>query len=63
MICDHYPRKVCEDDYWGLVQNCNCRKPKPGLIMRVLEKYNIDLDKSFIIGDSYTDILLGKTKK
>lgn len=61
MICDHYPRKVCEDDYWGLVQNCNCRKPKPGLIMRVLEKYNIDLDKSFIIGDSYTDILLGKT--
>ena len=36
--------------------NCNCRKPKTGLIEKALKKYNIDLEKSYFIGDSSKDI-------
>ena len=36
--------------------NCNCRKPKTGLIEKALKKYNIDLKKGYFIGDSSKDI-------
>lgn len=37
--------------------NCNCKKPKPGLILQALKKYpEIELDKSFFVGDSEVDI-------
>lgn len=40
---------------------CNCRKPKPGLLLNALEKYkNIDLSNSWIIGDRIRDILPGE---
>ena len=39
---------------------CNCRKPKTGLIDIAVEKYNIDLSKSYVIGDKDSDILLAK---
>ncbi|MFN3604052.1 MAG: D-glycero-alpha-D-manno-heptose-1,7-bisphosphate 7-phosphatase [Leptonema sp. (in: bacteria)] len=40
--------------------NCDCRKPKPGLIKQAIEKYkNIDLENSWIIGDKIRDILSG----
>ena len=39
--------------------NCDCRKPKPGMIIKAKEKYNIDLSKSFIIGDTDKDICSG----
>tara|TARA_B100000029_G_scaffold503165_1_gene579639 strand:+ start:539 stop:1027 length:489 start_codon:yes stop_codon:yes gene_type:complete len=37
-------------------ENCNCRKPKPGLLLRATQENNIDLKNSFLIGDSMTDI-------
>ncbi|MDC3375296.1 D-glycero-beta-D-manno-heptose 1,7-bisphosphate 7-phosphatase [bacterium] len=37
--------------------NCNCRKPKPGLIFKAKEMYKINLEKSWMIGDSERDIL------
>jgi D-glycero-D-manno-heptose 1,7-bisphosphate phosphatase len=41
-------------------ENCNCSKPKTGLIDNALKKYpNIELDKSFIVGDSIVDMELG----
>lgn len=39
--------------------DCNCRKPKIGLIEEAVKKYNIDLSKSYIIGDKDSDIELG----
>jgi len=36
--------------------NCSCRKPKPGMFFKAKEKYNIDMKKSWIIGDSIRDI-------
>lgn len=37
--------------------NCICRKPKPGAILFLAKKYNIDLKKSFMIGDRKKDVL------
>ncbi|CAN5171372.1 HAD family hydrolase [soil metagenome] len=39
---------------------CKCRKPKPGMISGVLERYDLCVDEAIIIGDSYKDILAGK---
>lgn len=40
-------------------QNCNCRKPKPGLIKQAAADFNIDLSKSWMIGDNQTDFDAG----
>ena len=36
--------------------NCNCRKPKPGMFIKAENKYDIDMEKSWMIGDSERDI-------
>lgn len=41
--------------------NCECRKPKPGMILKAMKKYNINLSKSILIGDKESDILAGKS--
>jgi len=40
--------------------NCNCRKPKPGMLVQAKKKWDIDYAKSYIIGDSETDIEAGQ---
>ena len=40
--------------------NCECRKPKPGMILELSKKYKIDLRSSFLVGDNFKDILAGK---
>lgn len=37
---------------------CNCRKPKTGMIDKLVKKYNIDLNKSYVIGDKISDMEL-----
>ena len=34
---------------------CNCRKPAPGLLLQAADKWNINLDKSYMIGDTWKD--------
>jgi D-glycero-D-manno-heptose 1,7-bisphosphate phosphatase len=36
---------------------CNCRKPKPGMILKAQSKYNIDMNNSWLIGDKEDDII------
>jgi len=50
--CPHHPE-----------ENCNCRKPKTGLIKKVLKKNNLKLKDSWAIGDKLSDVLLGKNIK
>ncbi len=38
------------------ITDCRCRKPKSGMIIDAIEKYNIDISKSVFIGDSKRDI-------
>ena len=40
--------------------NCDCKKPSPTLILQAAKKHNIDLSKSFIMGDMDADIIAGK---
>ena len=37
-------------------ENCECRKPKPGLIIQAVTDFKIDLSQSYMIGDSKTDL-------
>ena len=39
---------------------CNCRKPAPGLFIQAAEKWKIDLQKSYMIGDTWKDIEAAK---
>ncbi|AIH04073.1 MULTISPECIES: HAD family hydrolase [Thermodesulfobacterium] len=52
------------DDFFvclhGPNEGCNCRKPNPGLVLQALEKYPIELEKSYFIGDKIVDVETGK---
>ena len=38
---------------------CECRKPKPGMLLKAAEDFNIDLSQSYMVGDSENDIKAG----
>jgi D-glycero-D-manno-heptose 1,7-bisphosphate phosphatase len=40
--------------------NCQCRKPRPGMLSALAAKWNIDLSQSYIVGDAWTDIAAGR---
>jgi D-glycero-D-manno-heptose 1,7-bisphosphate phosphatase len=40
--------------------SCNCRKPKPGLLIQAFDKYKIDKSRSILISDSIDDVGMGK---
>lgn len=40
---------------------CECKKPKPGMLLQAAEKWNIDLRSSFVVGDMASDVCAGKT--
>ena len=40
--------------------NCDCRKPRPGLIIEACSRYNIDISASWLIGDQASDIIAGR---
>lgn len=54
--CPHHP----QDGKGKYRIDCDCRKPKPGMINTLVKQYNIDVDSSILIGDSITDIEAGK---
>jgi D-glycero-D-manno-heptose 1,7-bisphosphate phosphatase len=41
--------------------NCSCRKPKPGMLLDAADQWDLDLSKSFMIGDRWRDIEAGKS--
>jgi D-glycero-D-manno-heptose 1,7-bisphosphate phosphatase len=53
--CFHHP----EGEIKEYTKVCDCRKPKPGLILKATEEQDIDIDKSWMIGDGITDIQAG----
>ena len=58
--CPHHPHKGYEGEVPELKIDCDCRKPKPGLLLRAAEELNIDLSRSWMVGDGEADILAGK---
>jgi D-glycero-D-manno-heptose 1,7-bisphosphate phosphatase len=54
--CPHYPTAVVE----AYRRECDCRKPKPGLLRRAADDLHIDLARSFVVGDRWHDIAAGQ---
>ena len=52
-FCPHHPKEGIGE----LLTDCNCRKPKTGLIMQALKEWNLDKKKCFLIGDKESDII------
>lgn len=57
--CPHHPHSGYEGEIPELKFDCECRKPKPGMLYKAAEKFNIDLTQSWVIGDSDNDIEAG----
>ncbi|MEN6494375.1 MAG: HAD family hydrolase [Thermoguttaceae bacterium] len=54
-FCPHHPEATVPD----YRVTCDCRKPRPGLLLRAAEDLGIDLAASFMLGDRMTDVIAG----
>ena len=57
--CPHHPHKGYAGERPEYKIECECRKPKPGLLLQAAEKYHIDLQDSWMIGDGIADMEAG----
>ncbi len=57
--CPHHPTNAKEK----YKIECECRKPKAGMILKAKKEFNINLEKSILIGDKKRDILAGQKAK
>ncbi len=48
-FCPHHPQ-----------QKCACRKPEPGLVVDLIERYGVDAENSYFVGDKMLDVKTGK---
>lgn len=58
-FCPHHPDKGFPGERAELKFDCDCRKPKIGMLVKAKEKYNIDLESSYFVGDTTMDIMTG----
>lgn len=58
--CPHHPHKGYAGEVAELKIDCDCRKPKAGLLYRAAKDFNIDLSQSWMIGDGEVDVECGK---
>lgn len=61
--CPHHPHKGYEGEIPELKFDCDCRKPKPGMLLEAALDFNIDLSQSWMIGDGENDVLAGKNAR
>ncbi len=54
-FCPHHPKATLP----AYRVDCECRKPKPGLLLRAAQEHGLDLGSSFAVGDRITDIIAG----
>jgi D-glycero-D-manno-heptose 1,7-bisphosphate phosphatase len=55
--CPHHPTESIVPEY---KVDCQCRKPKPGMILLAKKEFNIDLKNSFVVGDKESDMQAGQ---
>lgn len=54
--CPHHP----DVGGPGFHKDCECRKPRPGMLLRAREELDLDLARSYIVGDSFRDVGAGR---
>ena len=57
--CPHHPHKGYEGEIPELKLDCDCRKPKPGMLLQAAKDYHIDLSASYMVGDGEFDVQCG----
>ena len=62
-FCPHHPHKGYEGEISELKIDCDCRKPKPGMLLHAADEFNIDLSESWMVGDGEIDIKAGQAAK
>lgn len=58
-FCPHHPDKGYPEENPAYKIECDCRKPKIGMLKTLSDRYNIDLEQSWMVGDTTQDILTG----
>ena len=58
-ICPHHPNATIKK----YRINCNCRKPNNGMLLKAIDKYDIDTRTSYMVGDRISDIYAGNSAK
>jgi D-glycero-D-manno-heptose 1,7-bisphosphate phosphatase len=53
--CPHHPNATLPTYRYS----CDCRKPRPGMLLRAAQEHDLDLRSSFLVGDRITDIIAG----
>jgi D-glycero-D-manno-heptose 1,7-bisphosphate phosphatase len=61
LLCPHHPEGSRLSRERFLIKKCNCRKPAPGMLKTAIEKFNIDTPRSYMAGDSWRDVLAGRS--
>lgn len=59
-FCPHHTDRGFEGEIAELKFDCECRKPKSGMFFKAMNDFNIDLEQSYMVGDSQNDIIAGK---
>ena len=59
-FCPHHPDKGFEGERVEYKISCDCRKPKPSMLLKAAEDFNIDLSRSWMVGDGKNDVEAGK---
>lgn len=57
--CPHHPHGGYEGEIPELKIDCDCRKPRPGMLIKASEDFHIDLGSSFMVGDGENDVKAG----
>ena len=57
--CPHHPHKGYDGEVPELKIDCDCRKPKPGMLLQAAKDLNIDLAASWMVGDGENDVKAG----
>jgi D-glycero-D-manno-heptose 1,7-bisphosphate phosphatase len=52
--CPHHPEGAIEE----FRKDCECRKPKPGMVLKAVEKFKLALEDCFVVGDHLSDVKL-----
>ena len=55
-FCPHHPKGVKR----AFAKKCNCRKPKPGMLLQAARDHGINLRKSWMVGDGLNDVQAGR---
>lgn len=58
--CPHHPHKGFAGERAEYKIDCDCRKPKAGMLFKAAEDFNIDLTSSWMVGDGENDVLCGR---